>query len=270
MLYKAFQKGYQNTFDVKINHIEVEIPRTLEREIRILHLSDMHLEHLSITPTDLYEKVKDYKVDLIAITGDQIERKKNIDPFLKYIDELKKLNSPLGIYVTFGNHDYMMMDKNVKFFRSKLEQKGCIVLQNENHIIPFANTKLNIIGIDDFSTRRSNIHQAYSGIAEGVKLILTHDPNVVLKMQNTDFDYLLSGHFHGGQIHWPKPYHLQKMGKLARMKVIKGLHEIHGKQFYISEGLGQTGINIRAGSRPEITIHTIKGKSVQDLYSKAV
>ncbi|MCY9457309.1 metallophosphoesterase, partial [Bacillus inaquosorum] len=29
------------------------------------------------------------------------------------------------------------------------------------------------------------------------------------------------------------------------------------KPFYISEGLGQTGVNIRVGSRPEVTFHQI-------------
>jgi uncharacterized protein len=33
------------------------------------------------------------------------------------------------------------------------------------------------------------------------------------------------------------------------------LHKHGGKPFYISEGLGQTGVNIRFGSRPEITLH---------------
>jgi uncharacterized protein len=68
---------------------------------------------------------------------------------------------------------------------------------------------------------------------------------------------LLSGHFHGGQIHWPKPYHLAAMGELVGMNMIKGLHVHDGKPFYISEGLGQTGVNIRVGSRPEITIHRL-------------
>ncbi|MCY8451114.1 metallophosphoesterase, partial [Bacillus spizizenii] len=31
----------------------------------------------------------------------------------------------------------------------------------------------------------------------------------------------------------------------------------HDKPFYISEGLGQTGVNIRVGSRPEVTFHQI-------------
>lgn len=47
------------------------------------------------------------------------------------------------------------------------------------------------------------------------------------------------------------------MGELARKKIIKGLHYYKGKPFYISEGLVQTGVNIRIGSRPEITFHNI-------------
>src|SRR5690606_32197140 len=99
-----------------------------------------------------------------------------------------------------------------------------ITLQNENKAIPIAGTRLNIIGIDDHSTHRSQIATSFSGIDGGYNLILTHDPNIVLEMEHCHFDYLLSGHFHGGQIHWPKPYHLVKMGKLARMNKIKGLH----------------------------------------------
>ena len=47
------------------------------------------------------------------------------------------------------------------------------------------------------------------------------------------------------------------MGKLVRMRMIKGFHTHDGKPFYINEGLGQTGINIRVRSNPEITIHTL-------------
>lgn len=39
--------------------------------------------------------------------------------------------------------------------------------------------------------------------------------------------------------------------------MIKGLHKHEGKLFYLSEGLGQTGVNICFGSRPEITVHHI-------------
>lgn len=258
LLVFGIRRAHKNTFAVEIRHVEVPVSMPSDQEIRILHLSDMHLENLSISPTTLYERVKDYEFDLIAITGDQIERKKNIAPFMEYILVLKKLHAPLGIYVTFGNHDYIMRQENLQLFRKTLEEHGCTVMQNENKTIKIDDTTLNIIGIDDHSTRRSDIKKSYSGIRDGINLVLTHDPNVVLKMKHVDFDYLLSGHFHGGQIHWPKPYHINKMGKLARMRIIKGLHYLEGKPYYISEGLGQTGVNIRTGSRPEITIHTLK------------
>ncbi|ERI09287.1 metallophosphoesterase [Aneurinibacillus aneurinilyticus] len=259
-LFLALRTAYRNTFDVAIQKVEVDVDFPRGKELNILHLSDMHIENLSITPENLYDKIKHLKIDLIALTGDQLEREKNIQPFMKYIEVLKKVQAPYGIYVVFGNHDYFLRQSSVESFREILESYGCIVMQNENKTLHLGNAVLNIIGIDDFSTRRSNLVQSYKGVGQGVNLVLTHDPNIVLHMKGASFDYLLSGHFHGGQIHWPKPYHLMKMGKLARMNIIKGLHYYNEKPFYISEGLGQTGINMRAGCRPEITLHTLKGK----------
>ncbi|MDQ0218922.1 putative MPP superfamily phosphohydrolase [Peribacillus cavernae] len=46
-----------------------------------------------------------------------------------------------------------------------------------------------------------------------------------------------------------------------RMNMIKGMHVHNGKPFYINEGLGQTGVNIRIGSRPEITLHHLSVSS---------
>ena len=60
-----------------------------------------------------------------------------------------------------------------------------------------------------------------------------------------------------------------KMGKLPRMNMIKGLHMYDGKPFYINEGLGQTGVNIRVGSRPEITIHELTLERCRKSSSKS-
>lgn len=254
------RKAYLNTFAVSVRDVEVPVALPHGENLTILQLSDMHLENLSVTPAHLASLIRGRRIDLIALTGDQIERKRNIEPFMQYIRILKEAKPRFGIYVIFGNHDYIMRKENLSLFRRRLEEEGVIVLQNENRILFHHGTPINVIGIDDFSTRRSHLEKSYRGIhPDGVNLVLTHDPNLVLEMKDYPFDYLLSGHFHGGQIYWPKPYHIVKMGKLARMKIIKGLHEMEGKRFYISEGLGQTGVNIRSGSRPEITFHTLKG-----------
>lgn len=252
-----FYRGYKNTHDIVINHIDIDKDTSVNPDIlsfHILQLSDMHLENISITPEQLYKQLKDHPIDLIALTGDFLDRKRSIPRLVPYLEVLKKLNPVYGTYAVFGNHDYVLRDANFVQLNELLSDYGIKTMQNENETIDVNGTTVNIIGIDDFSTNRSDITKAYKGLEKGKNLVLTHDPNIVLAMDD-HFDYLLSGHFHGGQICWPKPYHLLKMGKLVRMNMIKGLQHHNGRPFYISEGLGQTGVNIRVGSRPEITFH---------------
>lgn len=256
LLIGLFYKAHKNTHAVSVRHESIgERQNADASSLHVLHLSDMHIENISISPKQLYEILKDEKIDLIALTGDFLDRERTIPKLIPYLQVLRKLNAKHGIYAVFGNHDYILQKEAFDQLRNVFRDLGCKTLQNENTAITVNGARLNIIGIDDHCTKRSDLKKSYKGIAEGFNLVLTHDPNVVLDMEAYDFDYLLSGHFHGGQICWPKPYHLATMGELVRMNIIKGLHFCHGKPFYISEGLGQTLFNIRVGSRPEITIH---------------
>lgn len=252
-------KGYKNTQQVLVNNIYInhsnEITQPNEDTFRVLHISDMHLENISISPSHLYSLLKEQHLDLIALTGDFLDRKRTIPKLLPYLKVFNKLNPKHGTYAVFGNHDYVLRQPDFLKLKQLLNENGCKTLINENDVLWSNGRKINIIGIDDFSTKRSNVNKSYNGLSNGYNLVLTHDPNVVLNMKDVPYDYLLSGHLHGGQIHWPKPYHLIKMGKIVSLNMIKGLHEFEGKSFYISEGLGQTGVNIRFGSRPEITLH---------------
>jgi predicted MPP superfamily phosphohydrolase len=254
LLYRA----YKNTQDVILRRESVgEWKRSGGRSLQVLHLSDLHLENISISPIQLYEQLKDEKIDLIALTGDFLDRKRSIPKLIPYLQVLNQLRPTHGMYAVFGNHDYVLQMEDFEHVRSILHDHGCHTLQNEHVDLVIGGVPVNVIGIDDYSTKRSDLKASYTGINEGYNLVLTHDPNVVLEMSAYPFDYLLSGHFHGGQICWPKPYHLVKMGKLVQLNMIKGMHSYNGKPFYISEGLGQTGFNIRVGSRPEITLHRI-------------
>ncbi|WP_057767257.1 metallophosphoesterase [Cytobacillus praedii] len=259
LLYYFFKKGNKNTKDVVINKLKITEELSSEQfpKLNILQLSDLHLENISISPNELYEKLKDEPIDLIALTGDFLDRKRTIPKLAPYLEVLNRLQAKYGIYAVLGNHDYVLRQKDLQILIKTLAANNCKVLQNENDLIYVQGTWVNIIGIDDFSTNRSSLETSYKGVTSGTILVLTHDPNIVLHMKNYHFDYLLAGHFHGGQICYPKAYHLAKMGKLARMNIIKGFHKQDGKPFYISEGLGQTGLNIRVGSRPEITLHEL-------------
>lgn len=258
-LFYIFKKAHKNTQNIVLNKVRIDKNSTYGHGpfLNILQLSDMHLENISISPAQLYEKLKDESIDLIALTGDFLDRKRTIPKLAPYLEVLNKLNTTHGIYVVFGNHDYVLKNADLTKLKETFEQYGCKVLQNENGYIYTQGKRVNIIGVDDFSTKRSDLKAAYKGVYTGTNLVLTHDPNIVLHMKEYHFDYLLAGHFHGGQICYPKAYHLAKMGRLARMNIIKGLHTQNGNPYYISEGLGQTGVNIRIGSRPEITLHQL-------------
>lgn len=66
-------KGYQNTHSVVMNEIHIN-HRSADRaggsSLKILHLSDLHLENISICPNTLYHRVKKLDIDLVAVTGD--------------------------------------------------------------------------------------------------------------------------------------------------------------------------------------------------------
>lgn len=261
-------KAYKNTHKVVINKVKLDNKqKTPISSLNILHLSDLHLENISISPEDLYEKLSHETIDLIALTGDFLDRKRTIPKLVPYLQVLNQLHPQYGIYTVLGNHNYVLKGEDLQQLVDTLEQYNCKVLRNKNEIIYVENQPLNIIGIDDFSTNRSDLSSSYKTVKKGINLVLTHDPTIVLDMRKYHFDYLLAGHFHGGQICYPKAFHLVKMGKLARMNIIKGLHSRDGRPFYISEGLGQTGVNLRIGSKPEITIHQLPVvKNGKDLF----
>ncbi|UJL45322.1 metallophosphoesterase [Virgibacillus sp. NKC19-16] len=248
-------KAYINTKDIQINNIQIEADNLSTNNLSILHLSDLHLENISITPSELAIKLANESPDIIALTGDFLDRKRTIPKMLPYLQVLQDLKPTYGMYAVFGNHDYVLADEDLDKLKGVLNQFDCHILQNANETIMVNERPINIIGIDDYSTNRSDPAKAFEQVKEGVNLVLTHDPTIVLEMEDYTFNYLLAGHFHGGQICYPKAYHLVKMGKLAQSNVIKGLHMHNNSPFYISEGLGQTGVNIRIGSRPEITLH---------------
>lgn len=179
-----FIKANKNTRKVAINTITVSRPKITvsETKIKILHLSDMHLENISISPTELYNMISKQPVDLIAITGDFLDRKRSIPKLKGYLQQLKKTNPKYGIYAVFGNHDYVLKGKNFEALKMTLEENGCKTLQNQHVTIEVNGENLNIIGIDNYSTKHSDVKKSYQGVPEGYNLVLTHDPNVVLDM----------------------------------------------------------------------------------------
>lgn len=90
----------------------------------------MHLENISISPSHLYSLLKDQSIDLIALTGDFLDRKRTIPKLLPYLKVLNKLKPEHGIYAVFGNHDYVLRRPDFIKLKQLLDKNGCKTLIN--------------------------------------------------------------------------------------------------------------------------------------------
>lgn len=166
---------------MKVNTISIDQQDGLpaRNKLNILHLSDLHLENISVSPDELYRLTNNQPVDIIALTGDFLDRKRNIPKLAGYLQALQKLKPAYGMYAVFGNHDYVLKEKDFQRLKRVLEENGCMTLQNEHVHINTDAGPVNIIGIDDYSTNRSKITNSYKGLENGYHLVLTHDPNII-------------------------------------------------------------------------------------------
>src|ERR1700722_13717746 len=138
------------------------------------------------------------RYDICVLTGDY--RGKTHGPFeasLKGIDELRaQLKGPL--YGVLGNHDSIHMTPS-------LEAMGIRMLFNECEIISRDNAQIYLAGVDDAQFYRADdIQKAAERIPSGTfSILLSHTPEIYDLAAKANFDLMLSGHTHGGQLCLP-------------------------------------------------------------------
>lgn len=262
--FSILSKAYWNTF--RPQYKEIDIPflpaKEASGELKILQLTDIHIEKLSVKPEKVLELVKNEEIDMIALTGDYLDRVSSIGPFIQFLEKIMTIPTRYGVYAVWGNHDWAV-EQHLPELKQKMEALGVVVLSNEtltleqNHL----GLPIDIIGIDDRYSGHADVQAAFRSVSkDSLRVILTHDPLVVHDIKES-FDYLLSGHFHSGQIYYPLPVHSLKMGLKPFRKYLCGLQQHELGPYYISGGLGQTGANLRLGCRPEITMHILKAEA---------
>jgi predicted MPP superfamily phosphohydrolase len=219
----------------------------LNLNLKILQISDLHVERLRISPSKISNIINVEKPNYIFVTGDFTKRRTSLSKLEKYLRAMAICNIP--IYCVLGNHDYQQ--KNVNDMIKLLRKYGLQLLRNESvHLNEF-----DLIGIDDFDSGMSNLEIAFQKVDYSrTNVVITHDPNIVLHIEK-NYDYLMAGHLHGKQFNIPFLFKIKDAGKLPRMGIYKGLHRNKYGTYYISKGIGQTGINARLLVRSEVTLH---------------
>jgi len=249
-----YWRGRRNAERIRVVHNEVrvkELPPLFDG-FTILHISDMHVDMNEGAMSRLIELVGGLQYDLCALTGDY--RAKTFGPFDAALDGLARVRAHLigPVYGVLGNHDTIQMIPG-------LEAMGIRMLLNESEAIVRGNQQIHLAGIDDAHYYRvDNIEKTASKIPDGeFSILLSHTPEIFRQAAYADFNLLLSGHTHGGQICLPGSIPITLDSILPR-RLGAGAWRFHDMIGYTSVGAGSCIVAVRLNCPPEITLHHLR------------
>jgi len=249
-----YRRGRRNAKNVQIRHHHVRLPALPESfdGFTILHISDMHVELNPGAMRRVIELVQDVAYDLCVLTGDF--RAQTFGPFDETLAGLARVRAHLRepVYGVLGNHDTICMVPG-------MEEMGIRMLLNEAETIVRGNHCIHVAGIDDAHYYRvDNIEKAASEIPDDeFSILLSHTPEIYRQAAHADFDLLLGGHTHGGQICLPGSIPVTLDSILPR-HMGSGSWTYGDMIGYTSVGAGSCVVPVRLNCLPEITLHHLE------------
>jgi hypothetical protein len=249
-----YSRACRNAQRIQIKHNEIwfkGLPPLFEK-FTILHISDLHADMNRVAMKNLIELLGGIQYDLCVLTGDY--RGETFGPFQAALDEVAQVRVQLTepIYAVLGNHDTIQMVPG-------LEAMGIRVLLNECEIIGRGDQKIYLAGIDDAHFFRvDNIEKAAFPIPHGeFSILLSHTPEIYRQAAHANFNLMLSGHTHGGQICLPGSIPIKLEAVLPR-RMGAGSWQYHNMTGYTSVGAGTSVVAARLNCPPEITLHRLR------------
>ena len=239
-----------------------EVPLSLDHwppgldGLRVALVADLHAGGPQVREDrlrGLVTEVNALGADLIVLLGDYVDTEvtgaRRIPPAV-VASILADLQAPAGVVAVLGNHDWLHEGHRMG---DALRGAGVTLLENAAVRTEVRGVELWIAGVADHTERDSHVGEALSAVPDGAPvLLLTHNPDVFPFVPDR-VALTLAGHTHGAQVDLP----------LLRGKVIpsrygtrfKGGHVVeHGRQLFVSRGVGQSGQPVRFNAPPEVPV----------------
>lgn len=249
-----YGRGRRNAAQIEVRRNSIRSPRIPKAfdGYTILQLSDLHIDMSEDAMAPLAAILREIDYDLSVLTGDY--RGQTFGPYEATLAGMSRICAELNkpIYGVLGNHDTIRMVPG-------LEQMGVRMLLNENEAVEYNNQRIYFAGVDDAHFyRMDNIEKAASGIpGEAFSILLSHTPEIYQQASHADFDLLLGGHTHGGQICLPGGIPITLDSVLPRY-MGAGPWKYREMIGYTSVGVGSSVVPVRFNCPPEITLHYLQ------------
>jgi len=195
---------FNEAFDLTVHEEQLVIPRLAGyyEGLRIAHLSDLHMSgRIAKTFFErMVELVNRCEPDLVAITGDIVEREHCLDWIP---DTLGRLRAAAGVYYVLGNHD-RHADK--AGLHAALADSGLIYAGGRWLSVTVRDVPLVVAGNElPWHPPAADLSDCPARNEDGtpLRILLSHSPDQFGWAQKQDVDLMLAGHSHGGQVCLP-------------------------------------------------------------------
>ncbi len=239
----AFQSLYIEPFRLTVTELAVEGPAFLpDRPLRIVQLSDLHVERTTRRERDVVAEVAALNPDLIVLTGDYLNLSYLSDPAALSDARtfLAQLHAPYGVYAVTDSGVDPAASMRVIF-----DGQPITVLHNETICLPFEAADLCLIGIQSHRNALERDRVVLESLsaripADAYTVLLYHPPDLAESLSGTGIDLYLAGHTHGGQIRLPFFGALITFSAHGK-KYEMGRYTLGDTILYVSRGLGMEG-----------------------------
>lgn len=218
------------------------------QRLRIVHVTDLHVDQDSPVLQQLADVVNAEKPDLVIFTGDALNAASGAPIFRRVLGAMAALH---GTYAVHGNHDVAFWD-HVDLFGGGV----ATALHGTPRRVP--NTPVVLCGTpyDKPDALKACLTQA----GPGLRVAAYHTPDLVEDVAGLA-DVYLAGHTHGGQVRVPfygAVVTLSAFGKRYEM----GLYDVKGTALHVSRGIGfepAPAPRVRFLCRPEVAVLDLVG-----------
>jgi uncharacterized protein len=272
-LYASLIYGLSNKYNYRIHRIKLSFDNLPQgfKGIKIIQISDIHSGSFTN-----YEKVAHgvemilkENADIIFFTGDLVNDE--YEEMKDYKELFSKVQAPMGVYATLGNHDYgdykvwsspEAKALNLEMLKQLEAEMGWKMLNNDHAILERGGDKIALIGVENWSAlkrfpRHGDLKKAYEGTKVfPFKILLSHDPShwdAQVRPDYPDIDLTLAGHTHGFQFGVEIPGFKWSPSEYI-YKEWAGLYQQNKQYLYVNRGYGFIGYPGRVGILPEITV----------------
>lgn len=229
---------------------------------KIVQLSDIHYK-TTITKKELKNTVKminRIKPNIVVITGDLLDNTIEYNETDKstLIDLLNNIDGKYK-YIITGDHD------KHDLFQEVITQTDFKLLDNNYDIIYNGDYDPILIGGISTRTDGKNIDEKTMEIDKAIidnkttyNILIMHEPNLIEKINHNNYQLVLAGHTHNGQINVPGIKKLLIPTK--DNKYTKTYYKLDNTDLYISPGIGTSNIKARLFNSPTINLYRLLDK----------